>query len=152
MTRRHYPSHPLVGVGGVIFKDGDVLLVKRGQPPAMGQWSLPGGLIEAGETINQALHREIFEETGVSVDIGPLVEVYERLDRDAQGAVAYHYVVLDYLCLWQDGHPRPDSDAAAAEWFGLDELARLGLNKKALEVISRACEMLGERKEWGNSS
>ncbi|MBW2619427.1 MAG: NUDIX hydrolase, partial [Deltaproteobacteria bacterium] len=127
MTRRHYPSQPLVGVGGIIFKGGEVLLVKRGRPPGAGQWSLPGGLIEVGETINQALDREISEETGLSVDIGPLVEVYEWLDRDDQGAVAYHYVVLDYLCLWQGGRPQPDSDAAEARWFHLGDLARLGL-------------------------
>ncbi len=95
---RRYPDRPIVGVGAVIVQDGAVLLVKRRYPPLAGCWSLPGGTVEVGETLEGALAREMLEETGLEVTVGPVIEVFDRITRDDQGRVRYHYVLVDYLC------------------------------------------------------
>lgn len=140
-SSRRYPERPLVGVGGVVIKDGQVLLVRRGRPPAKGQWSIPGGLVHVGEALAAALERELAEETGLKIRVGPLVYVMERVVPDGQGRIAYHYVVLDYLCDWLSGQPRPSSDADAAGWFDLDDLDRLGLNPETAQVIVEAASL-----------
>src|SRR5579862_6341980 len=95
---RTYPERPIVGVGAVILDSGRVLLVKRAHEPLKGEWSLPGGAVDVGETLEAAVAREILEETGLMVDVGPLVEVVQRITRDADGRIEYHFVIVDYAC------------------------------------------------------
>jgi ADP-ribose pyrophosphatase YjhB (NUDIX family) len=129
-----------VGVGAVIFKEQEVLLVQRGQEPARGAWSLPGGLVELGETLTGAIHREIAEETGLRVRILGIAAVLERLFPDAAGKIAYHYVLIDYLCDYLEGELKPGSDITAARFAALADLDRFDLPKFTLKVIRRAWE------------
>ncbi|OPX19242.1 MAG: hypothetical protein BZ151_10310 [Desulfobacca sp. 4484_104] len=103
--KRHYPDQPIIGVGAIIFKDATVLLVRRGQEPAKGAWSLPGGAVEVGETLEAALVREVMEETALTVEVLGITAVLERIYRDGQGQVPYHYVLIDYLCRYLSGYP-----------------------------------------------
>ena len=102
--KRHYPDQPLVGVGAVVFKGDEVLLVRRGQEPALGSWSLPGGLVELGETLAAAIKRELAEETGLTVTLLGIAAVVERIFPDPDGRIAYHYVLVDYLCDYSAGN------------------------------------------------
>lgn len=138
---RRYPDRPVLGVGGVVLAQGQVLLVKRGQPPSQGLWSLPGGAVELGESLSQAVAREVREETGLSVEVGPLVGVYERLQEDAQGGLEYHYVLLDYLCQAELRPPQAGDDAAAARWVALADLDRAGLTPDTIQVIRKAAAL-----------
>jgi 8-oxo-dGTP diphosphatase len=108
--KRHYPDQPLVGVGAVVFKGGEVLLVRRGQEPALGSWSLPGGLVELGESLSAAIQRELAEETGLTVTVLGIAAVAERIFPDPEGAIAYHYVLVDYLCDYLGGELSPGFD------------------------------------------
>ena len=119
--------------------DGDrVLLVKRGHEPLKGQWSLPGGAVELGETLEAAIVREVREETGLDVDVGPIVDVLDRLLYDRDGRIEYHYVLVDFLCRPSGGALCCASDAEAAEWAPLERLESYGLAEKTLEVIEKA--------------
>ena len=138
--KRRYPDQPLVGVGAVIFRGEEVLLVRRGQEPARGAWSLPGGLVELGETLTGAIHREIAEETGLRVRILGIAAVLERVFPDAAGKIAYHYVLIDYLCEYLAGELKPGSDITAARFVALADLDRFGLPQLTLKVICRAWE------------
>ncbi|MBI4463983.1 MAG: NUDIX hydrolase [Acidobacteria bacterium] len=151
MAGREYPEHPLVGVGGVIIEDGKVLLVRRGSEPLRGEWSLPGGLVEVGEELAEALRREILEETGLVVREGPIVEVLSRILRDEQGRVRFHYVLVDYLCRVQGGQLQAASDATAACWVERSCLHEYGLRPETLRVIEKAFSLCGPR-EPGSSS
>ena len=115
MLQREFPAAPLVGVGAVIVKDGRVLLVQRGTEPARGRWSIPGGLIEVGEMLTEAVVREVREETGLEVEPIELVELLDRIHRDGD-RVRYHYVIADYLCRVVGGTLNAASDAAAVRW------------------------------------
>jgi len=135
---RLYPERPIVGVGAVIF-DGDcVLLVKRGREPLKGQWSLPGGAVDVGETLDQAIAREVKEETGLDVEAGPVVEVVDRIHRDASGRVEYHFVIVDYLCRLRGGALVPASDADAAAWVKVAEIEGYRVAEAAANVIRKA--------------
>jgi 8-oxo-dGTP diphosphatase len=136
--KRHYPEQPVVGVGAVVFKDEAVLLVRRGQEPAMGSWSLPGGLVELGETLEAALHRELAEETGLTVRLLGIAAVLERLFPDPDGRIAYHYVLVDYLCEYAGGALTPASDITAARFVTREDLAGLDLPRYTADVIRRA--------------
>jgi len=140
-----FPGRPVVGVGAVVVDDGRVLLVKRARPPLVGEWSLPGGAVELGETLSAALQREVLEETGLVVEVGPVVEVLDRIHLDAEGRVEYHYVLVDYLCSVVGGHLHADSDAADARWAGAADLAGFRLTAQALDVIARAMELAADR-------
>ena len=115
MLQREYPVAPLVGVGAVIVEDSRVLLVQRGTQPALGRWSIPGGLIEVGEALAEAVVREVSEETGLEVEPVELVELLDRIHRDGD-RVRYHYVIADYLCRVVGGSLKAASDAAAVRW------------------------------------
>ena len=133
-----HPDHPVVGVGAVAL-DGDcVLLVKRGHEPLKGEWSLPGGAVELGETLEAAVAREVREETDLDVAVGPIVDVLDRLHRDPDGRVRYHYVLVDFLCHVRSGTLAPGSDADDAVWARLDELARFSLTDTTVRVIQKA--------------
>ena len=141
MSKRQYPSRPFVGVGGVVFIDGRVVLVKRRHEPLAGQWSLPGGAIELGETLHEGLRRELREEIGIETKVGPLVELFDRITRDTDGQVRYHYVLADYLCHHVSGELRPGSDADAVTLADPIDLSRYGLTEKAESVIGRAVQL-----------
>ena len=133
--KREYPDLPLVGVGSIIIEQDRVLLVKRGHAPLAGEWSIPGGVLEVGETLRQAAAREAMEETGLSVEVGDLLGVYDRILRDADERTLYHYVLIDFLCHRIAGNPRASGDALEARWFTLTELKDLVLAADTAEVI-----------------
>jgi len=135
--KREYPESPLVGVGAVIVQDQRVLLVRRGQPPLLGEWSLPGGVLECGETLREAVAREAREETGLLVEPGEMLGVYERVIRDDERRVRYHYVLIDFLCRPVGGDLKAGSDAADVRWFTHDELPALNLAHDANDVVRK---------------
>ncbi len=140
---RAYPNQPGFGVGAVVFVDGRLLLVRRGNPPNEGAWIFPGGLVEVGERIEDALVREVEEETGWTVRVGRLVELLDYLERDEQGRVRFHYIIADFLCEFVEGELVPGSDVTDVRLVPLGEVPKLGLTVKALEVVEKAREFLG---------
>ncbi len=141
MSARRYPERPYVGIGGIIVHEGRVVLVKRRFEPLAGQWSIPGGAVETGETLDACLVREMAEETGFVVEVGPVVEVLDRITHDDEGKVLYHFVLIDYLCWPVGGELRAGSDVAEAVLAEPSELVQYQLTEKALSVIERALEM-----------
>ena len=131
----------------MIVRDGKVLLVKRAREPLKGKWSLPGGLIELGETAREAVAREVAEETGLEVTSATLLESVDRILRDADGKVEYHYVLLDYLCATAPGEPRAQSDAAEVAWATEGEAEEYGLGETALGVIRNGLRRAREGKD-----
>ncbi len=138
---RRHPDRPIVAVGAVIVDGNRVLLVKRGQEPLRGAWTLPGGAVEVGETLDAALAREVLEETGLSVEVGPVVEVLDRVQFDADGRVEYHYVIIDYVCRAFAGFAVCGSDAQDVRWVPIADLAELRVAPKAIAVIHKALEL-----------
>jgi len=138
--KREFPEHPLVGVGAIIIQDLRVLLVKRAHPPIQGQWSIPGGVLEVGELVRDAAVREAREETGLVVEPGDLLGVYDRVLRDGKGRVQYHYVLIDFLCRPVGGELHAASDAAEVRWFTREQLPGLGLADDTLDVIRKGFE------------
>jgi 8-oxo-dGTP diphosphatase len=135
MIKRAYPDTPLVGVGAIIIERGQVLLVKRGHAPLAGEWSIPGGLLEVGETLRQAAIREAQEETSLIVEPGVLLGVYDRLLRDDNQRTVYHYVLIDFLCQRKDGEVHAAGDAQEVRWFTPQEVTALALPDDTAEVI-----------------
>jgi 8-oxo-dGTP diphosphatase len=133
--QREYPEQPLVGVGAIIIENSRVVLVKRAHPPLQGRWSIPGGVLEVGELVRDAAIREAAEETGLSVEPGELLGVFDRVLRDPSGRVQYHYVLVDFLCRRVGGELAAAGDAAAARWFTRDELPAVNLPEDTLEVV-----------------
>ena len=144
--RREYPERPLVGVGGVVISSGRALLIRRRTPPLEGEWSIPGGMLEVGETLIEAVRRELSEETGIEVRVLDLIEVFERISLDAAGKPKYHFVIVDYLCEALSGDARAGSDATDVAWASEAELAKYSLAPTATRVIQKAFEMAGERR------
>lgn len=135
---RKYPESPIVGVGGVIFEGEAVLLIQRGKEPGLGQWSIPGGVVRAGETLKEAVAREILEETHLEVEVVGLAKVLERIFPDSDGRIAYHYVLIDFLCRRVGGFLRGDSDARDARFVPLEDLPSYDVVSITREVIRRA--------------
>jgi 8-oxo-dGTP diphosphatase len=136
--KREYPDRPIVGVGAVIIDRGRVLLVKRGSPPMLGQWTIPGGVVELGETLRSAAEREAQEETGLTVHVGEVIEVIDRILPGDDGRTQFHYVLVDFLCSVVQGEANAGSDAAEVAWAAENELETFKLEKTALEVILKA--------------
>lgn len=138
---REYPPVPLVGVGAVIVEGDRVLLVQRGTPPGVGEWSIPGGLVHVGESLNQAVIREACEETGLHVVPQGLVELLERIFSDSDGRIRYHYVLADYLCTVKGGRLTAGSDASDARWVPRGELRNYRTASVTASVISKALDL-----------
>jgi len=143
---REYPERPIVGVGGVVIADGRALLIKRGHPPLEGEWSIPGGTLEVGETLLEGVRRELAEETGTHVRVVELIEVFERIFRDDAGKAKYHFVILDYLCEAVEGEARAGSDVTDVAWASEADLENFSLTPTATRVICRAFAMVRARK------
>jgi 8-oxo-dGTP diphosphatase len=141
---RRYPPRPVVGVGAVIVDDGRVVLIKRKYEPLAGQWSLPGGTLELGESLEAGVAREMREETGLEVSVGPVVDVFDRILLDTEGRVRYHFVLIDYLCRPIGGSLIAGSDVADAVLADPGALASFRLTPKALAVIDRALTLVPE--------
>lgn len=139
---REYPDHPRVGVGAIVLHEGRVLLVKRGQAPALGLWSVPGGLVDVGETTVDAARREVEEECGLKVRVAGLVGVLDRITRDAAGRVRYHWVLVDYLAFPESNDTiTAGSDAAEVRWVTIDEVGRLPITEGLVDMIGRAATL-----------
>jgi 8-oxo-dGTP diphosphatase len=145
---REYPDRPAVGVGGVVIASGRTLLIRRGSEPLKGQWSIPGGMLETGETIAEGVARELREETGLDVRVLELIEVFERIFPDAEGVGGgpkarprYHFVILDYLCETAGGEAHPGSDVTDVAWAREDELEKYQVSPSATRVIKKAFAM-----------
>jgi 8-oxo-dGTP diphosphatase len=137
---RKYPERPLIGVGGIVVDGDRLLLVRRASPPYPGEWSLPGGLLEAGERLEDAVRREVREETGLEVEVLSLAGVFERIVRDAEGRLEYHYVLLDYFCDVRGGELRSGSDATAAVWVKRDDLQAYRLTPGTREFLEKVLQ------------
>jgi 8-oxo-dGTP diphosphatase len=143
-VKREYPDAPIAGVGAVIVRDGpdaqkQILLIRRAQEPLKGEWSLPGGVVELGETLDQAICREVQEETGLIVETIDIVHAFDRISRDPAGRVRYHYVLIDFLCRVEGGLLACATDALEARWATANELE--GLTPLTVEVIRKALRM-----------
>ena len=136
--KREYPERPLVGVGAVIVEGDRVVLVRRAAQPMAGEWSIPGGMLELGETLRAGAEREAREETALQVEAGEVLGVLDRILPDADGKPRYHYVLVDFLCRRVAGGLRAGGDAAEARWVGESELAGLGVAEPAVKVLRRA--------------
>jgi 8-oxo-dGTP diphosphatase len=140
---RRFPARPLLGIGALIF-DGPfdnrrVLLVERGKPPLVGCWSLPGGLVETGERLEDAVVREVFEETGLRVSADSIATVFERIMPDEAGRCEYHYVLIDFYCSVLGGGLRPGDDSRSVAWFDMPALSALKMTAGTREVIESSC-------------
>jgi 8-oxo-dGTP diphosphatase len=144
-SSREYPERPVVGVGGVVIADGRTLLIRRGHPPLEGEWSIPGGTLEVGETLLEGVRRELSEETGCEVRVLDLVEVFERIFTDAGGRVQYHFVIMDYLCELVAGEVRAGGDVVDVAWAAESDLVKYALTPTATRVIRKAFQMARER-------
>jgi 8-oxo-dGTP diphosphatase len=136
----------MVGVGGVVIADGRTLLIRRGSAPLKGEWSIPGGMLEIGETIVESVQRELLEETALEVKVLDLIEVFERISPDDDGRPQYHFVILDYLCEVIRGEARAGSDVTHVAWAAEAELAGYSLTPTATRVIQKAFEMTRGRR------
>ena len=133
--KREYPDSALVGVGAIIIENGRVLLVKRGHAPLAGEWSIPGGVLELGETLREAAIREAKEETCLTIETAELLGVYDRVLRDDAGRVLYHFVLIDFLCRPVEGEAQAADDADEVRWFTPAEVEELGLPDDTAQVI-----------------
>ena len=132
---REYAGHPMVGVGGIVLNEGKVLLVKRGKQPGYGKWSIPGGMVELGETLSEAIKREVLEECGIEIELGDVVAVLERVIRREDERVRYHYVLVDFLGYWKGGDLQPASDILEARWADPAELETLEMTERTQQVV-----------------
>ena len=140
MMKRKYPEEPLIGVGACVFKDEEVLLVKRGKPPLAGTWSLPGGGVKPSENLKDAVIREVKEECGIDIEVTDLIKEFEYIEREDDGRVRYHYIVFDFKALYKGGSLFSSSDALDARWVPLDKLPDYGITIAVKEIIREAVD------------
>ncbi len=137
---REYPAQPVVGVGAVVVRDGRALIVRRVNGPLQGQWSVPGGHLHLGESLVDGMRREVKEETGLEVHPGPIIETFDRVHRDPDGRIRYHFVIIDFVCESPGGDAVAGSDAEAVAWVTEAELDAYGVNGHAAAVIRKGLE------------
>ena len=135
MAKREYPDYPRIGVGAVVFREGRVLLVRRGVPPSQGLWAIPGGALELGETLRQGAEREILEETGITILAGELVFTGEMMEQDVDGRIRFHYVIIDFAANYVSGEVNGSDDASEARWVTPAELADLPATKTTMMLL-----------------
>jgi 8-oxo-dGTP diphosphatase len=135
---RRYPSRPFLGVGALIFDNEKLLIVERAGEPFKGYWSLPGGIVECGEKLEQGVRREVLEETGLEVEALSVFEIFERIIPDAEGRIEYHYVLVDYLCRPVGGRLSAASDVSQVAWVTEQNLREYRLTDGTLSVVERA--------------
>lgn len=138
---REYPDHPVIGIGGAALLGGCLVLIRRANEPRKGEWSIPGGRLELGETLAEGVRRELREETGLEVEVGELIEAFERIDSGPDGRPRFHYVILDFFCRARSGQPAPAGDALEIALAREDELGRFGLNEAVERVARKAFEI-----------
>jgi 8-oxo-dGTP diphosphatase len=154
-SSREYPERPLIGVGGVIIDRERAVLIRRGSEPLLGEWSIPGGTLEIGETLEEGVARELFEETGIQVRVLELIEVFDRIYREKHPGTndkkkpRFHYVIVDYLCERIGGEPRAGSDVTDLAFAGEDDLARFHLTETATRILKKAFAMHRARNNRG---
>lgn len=144
--KRRYPDGPVLAVGGIVVKDGCVLLIRRGKEPSYGLWSIPGGAVELGEELRAATRREVREECGIEIDVTDIVELLERVVRDSDDRIQYHYVLIDYLARWVSGDPAPSSDVLEVRWVAPDDLSQYQMTRGTADVIRK---MMAAGKQAG---
>ena len=135
-------QYPVIGVGAVVWRDNEILLVKRAKPPRLGQWSIPGGKQELGETIEEAVHREILEETSLKIEIVGLIDVVDAINLGKKGAVEFHATLIDYAARYIDGKEVAGSDAKEVGWFDVDEIGQLNLWEKTKQIILKSKKVM----------
>ncbi len=135
--KRRYPDGPIVAVGGIVVKDGSVLLIRRGKEPSYGLWSVPGGAVDLGEGLRAATQREVREECGIEIDVTDVIEVLERVVRDSDDRVQYHYVLIDYLARWVGGDPVPSSEILELRSVPPDDFPQYQMTRGTAEVIHK---------------
>jgi ADP-ribose pyrophosphatase YjhB (NUDIX family) len=138
-SSRRYPARPVLGVGALIYDGSRILLIERGQPPLVGYWSLPGGAVETGERLEDAIIREVREETGLTVATESIATVFERVMPDPAGVCEYHYVLIDFYCTILGGEMRAGSDSRSVAWIEMDALDSLLMTEGTREVIQACC-------------
>jgi len=145
---REYPNRPVVGVGGVVIEGGRALLIRRGGEPLKGHWSIPGGTLETGETLEEGTRREMEEETGLRVRVVELIEVFERIFREPDkpdGRPRYHFVIMDYLCERISGEARAGGDVTDVAWVAESDLGAYNLTPTATRILNKAFAMTAAR-------
>lgn len=135
--KRDYPEHPLIGVGAVVVQRGRALLVRRDTEPLRGEWSVPGGMLELGEKLRDGVRREVLEETGLEVEPGEVLDVFDSIFADATGRTQYHYVLIDYLCRPLAGEARAGSDVSDVRWVSAEALPALNLRDSIEQVVRK---------------
>jgi ADP-ribose pyrophosphatase YjhB (NUDIX family) len=143
--KRDYPEHPIIGVGAVIVEGGRVLLVRRDTEPLRGEWSVPGGMLELGEKLRDGVRREALEETGVRVEPGEVLDVFDSIFTDGLGKTQYHYVLIDYLCRVISGDAQAGSDVSDVRWVSMEALPAMGLRESVEQVVRKGLERAGKR-------
>jgi ADP-ribose pyrophosphatase YjhB (NUDIX family) len=133
--RREYPDAPIVTVGLIVRKGDQVLIIQRGKEPSKGRWTIPGGAVELGEALREAGRREIAEECGIDVSVGKVADVFERVVRDGDGRVRYHYVIIDFLADYVSGDIRPATDVDDARWVRKEELGTFDITERARQLL-----------------
>ncbi len=143
MSDREYPARPILAVGAIVVRDGCVLVARRGKPPGLGKWSVPGGAVNVGESLEAAARREVREECGVEVELTDTLEVIQRITRDDAQRVRFHYVIVDYLARWLSGEPRPSAEASEVRWVRPEEFDALDMTPGTADVIRRMLRKAG---------
>jgi ADP-ribose pyrophosphatase YjhB (NUDIX family) len=136
--RRDYPDRPIVGVGAVVVQNGRALVVRRATEPLKGEWSIPGGMLELGERLRDGIAREVLEETGLAVEVGEVLDVFDSIFPDSEGKTQYHYVLVDFVCYPTAGTLEASSDVSDAKWVSAEEASQLGMKSATIGVICKA--------------
>jgi ADP-ribose pyrophosphatase YjhB (NUDIX family) len=145
--KREYPERPIVAVGAAVCREGCVLVVQRGRAPSKGVWTVPGGAVDLGETMREAAAREVREECGIEIDVGPVVGILDNVVRDERGDIRYHYAIVDFGARYVSGHLQPNDELMGATWITPAEFDAYGVPAKAREVLLNALESYRQRQK-----